>query len=86
MTKKYRKRGVPGPEIDAEAAIRNVLKSLEKRGVVKRANNFEILKSKVPDTPNSLAVHQDGSDYCKSYINSGDLCPETSPCNHNPGG
>ncbi|KAF8418591.1 aspartic peptidase domain-containing protein [Tirmania nivea] len=63
ITRKFRKRGVPGPDIDRELAIRNVVSSLEKRDLKKRANNFEILKSNTLPTDDSMAVHQDGGDF-----------------------
>jgi len=63
ITKKYRKRGAPGPYVDGELAIRNVAASLKKRGLDKRQNNFEILESEDPDTTNTLPVHQDGNDF-----------------------
>ena len=61
VTKKYRKRGIPGPDIDRELAIRNVLNSLQRRGLTKR-QTYDILKSNEPTTPDSMAVHQDGED------------------------
>lgn len=63
VTKKFRKRGIPGPDTDRGLAIRNVISSLEKRGLEKRLNNFDILKSDPPTTADSMAVDQDGSDF-----------------------
>ncbi|KAF8431037.1 aspartic peptidase domain-containing protein [Terfezia claveryi] len=63
VTKKFRKRGIPGPDIDRKLAIRNVISSLEKRNLKRGLNNFEILRSDTPTTADSMAVDQDGSDF-----------------------
>lgn len=63
--KRLRKRGAPGPSVETLDKIeRSVENSLVKRNLIqKRQNNFPIVGSKPPNTPNSMAVHQDGFDY-----------------------
>jgi len=63
ITKRFRKRGIPGPEIDGKAAIQNVIASLKKRDLKKRLNNFDYLRSEDPGKHGSMAVDQDGSDF-----------------------
>lgn len=63
VSKKFRKRGIPGPDVDRELAIRNVISSLEKRELKKRQNTFEFLRSDKPTTRDSMAVDQDGNDF-----------------------
>lgn len=80
ITKKFRKRGIPGPDIDRKLAIRNVISSLEKRNLKslkRRVNNFDILRSDTPTTPDSMAVDQDGSDF--SYFSEVQFGPNNKP-------
>lgn len=64
ITRKYRRRGIGGPEIDGSLAIRNAVESIEKRGLLVKRQDDAIVRSKEPSTPDSLAVHQDGHDFC----------------------
>ena len=68
VTRRYRKRGIPGPVVNEELAIRDVVSSLEKRDLEKRQNDFEIDRSKDPGSPGAMAVHQDGLDYGKFFL------------------
>lgn len=63
VTKRFRKRDISGQSFDGAQAIRDVVASLEKRGLMKRQNKFDITRSTDPVTPDSMAIHQDGNDY-----------------------
>ncbi|KAI9654743.1 MAG: hypothetical protein M1829_000879 [Trizodia sp. TS-e1964] len=64
ITRKYRARGIPGPEVDEERAFTNSQRGIKQRASsIKGSNGFEIVLSKPPAQANSAAINQDGVDF-----------------------
>ncbi|KAI9829752.1 MAG: hypothetical protein M1819_005989 [Sarea resinae] len=69
VTRRYRRRGFAGPEIDEREAIAAVERSLKTRATpVKRTNTYHIVSAATPTSTDSMAVDEDGTDY--SYFSS----------------
>ncbi|KAI9785747.1 MAG: hypothetical protein M1839_008764 [Geoglossum umbratile] len=63
ITRKYRSRGIPGPDVDGREALARAEQSIQQGTPVKRANAFPIVSAVQPTFTNSMAVNQDGTDF-----------------------
>lgn len=79
VTEKFRRRGIAGPSVDGDMAIRQVERSLERRGLLwkrqssgivvtesgRATRTGGIIPAETPKTPDSMGVGQDGTDVCE---------------------
>ncbi|KZF25698.1 acid protease [Xylona heveae TC161] len=80
LIKKYRSRGLPGPDFDEAETLASVKRTIERRGTpVKRAPSYTIATGAQPTETDSMALEQDGNDI--SYLAAFEIGSGSTPLN-----